>query len=394
MAIIDTTTRLDTFSFPGIRRAFYTQGKHWVFYCDATAVVYKTSADGSTWSGSTTVFTPTSSQFFGGIYWAIYFDGVYIHYTRFDTPGGTLTLSYRRGTPSGDGTISWSAVEQVVETGKFYDALQVIKDSEGYPWVSAFGADRIDIIKSDTNDGTWSTQTGFPYEPIASNHHGSFLTPLGGGDVYVVYLRGAFNDVVGRLWDGGTDSWGGQETITTKDPETYHRASIASYGDIVYFTFLQENEDIYFEERSAGGSWSETLIYNGTTNTISPTICVVGTGGDLRIVWAGDPAVGHFYYKKRVSGTWDVSATDWIDASGSTLVGNNNYSIFFEEYSTVMGLVYVVGAGSPYDIIYEFLGTPPPIGWAGGDVNGVAIANIAKINGVALADITKVNGVA
>ncbi len=33
-------------------------------------------------------------------------------------------------------------------------------------------------------------------------------------------------------------------------------------------------------------------------------------------------------------------------------------------------------------------------GWAGGDVNGVAIAGIAKINGVALADITKVNGVA
>ena len=33
-------------------------------------------------------------------------------------------------------------------------------------------------------------------------------------------------------------------------------------------------------------------------------------------------------------------------------------------------------------------------GWAGGDVNGVAIAGVAKINGVALADITKVNGVA
>ena len=34
------------------------------------------------------------------------------------------------------------------------------------------------------------------------------------------------------------------------------------------------------------------------------------------------------------------------------------------------------------------------VGWAGGDVNGVAIATIAKINGVALADIVKVNGVA
>ncbi|KKL70683.1 hypothetical protein LCGC14_2102440 [marine sediment metagenome] len=37
---------------------------------------------------------------------------------------------------------------------------------------------------------------------------------------------------------------------------------------------------------------------------------------------------------------------------------------------------------------------PAVVGWAGGDVLGVAIAGIAKINGVALADIIKVNGVA
>ncbi len=37
--------------------------------------------------------------------------------------------------------------------------------------------------------------------------------------------------------------------------------------------------------------------------------------------------------------------------------------------------------------------TPSVAGWAGGDVNGVAIAAIAKINGIALADITKVNGI-
>ena len=37
---------------------------------------------------------------------------------------------------------------------------------------------------------------------------------------------------------------------------------------------------------------------------------------------------------------------------------------------------------------------PVPVGWAGGDVIGVAIAGVAKINGIALADITKVNGVA
>lgn len=34
------------------------------------------------------------------------------------------------------------------------------------------------------------------------------------------------------------------------------------------------------------------------------------------------------------------------------------------------------------------------VGWAGGNVSGVAIGSIAKINGIALADIVKVNGIA
>jgi len=42
----------------------------------------------------------------------------------------------------------------------------------------------------------------------------------------------------------------------------------------------------------------------------------------------------------------------------------------------------------------SYKGTGETAGWAGGDVNGVAIADIAKINGIALADIAKVNGVA
>ena len=39
-------------------------------------------------------------------------------------------------------------------------------------------------------------------------------------------------------------------------------------------------------------------------------------------------------------------------------------------------------------------GTEAAAGWAGGDVNGVALATIKKINSVAVANIKKVNGIA
>ncbi len=51
------------------------------------------------------------------------------------------------------------------------------------------------------------------------------------------------------------------------------------------------------------------------------------------------------------------------------------------------------GAGTVSRCTQVYVEIDYTTGWAGGDVNGVAIATIAKINGVALADITKVNGV-
>ena len=37
------------------RKSFYANGRYWVFYSDATNMVYKTSADGISWSSATSV---------------------------------------------------------------------------------------------------------------------------------------------------------------------------------------------------------------------------------------------------------------------------------------------------------------------------------------------------
>lgn len=359
-SVVGTTTGFVVFASQAQRRTFYAEGKHWVFYSDGTDILWDTSSDGSSWDGASTLVSPATAGYSDGYYWAMFFDGTYVHYVRYDNPAGTSTILYRRGDPESDGTITWSAAEQSITTGFSADSFQVIADSEGYPWISCYNSSgsRIRVYKSSVNDGTWTTQGGFPYEPVANNHHGSYLTPLTGGDVYVAYLRGSFDDAKGELWDGGTDTWQGAETITSKDPEVYGGGSITSEGDIVYFVMLEESEDIYLEERSAVGVWTETLIYNGTSTTSRPAICLIGSG-DLRVVWCGDTDADHIYYKERISSAWDGAATDWIDASGDSLTTNYGFSIYFEEYSTVMGIAYEEDAGGPpYNIVYEFMGSP------------------------------------
>ena len=106
---IDYATR---FSFQ--RKAFYANGRFWVFYSDGTNMVYSTSTDGVTWT------TPTAIRYASyGYYFSVWFDGTYVHYAvarRIDGEGAF----YRRGTPNADGSITWTTVEQTVLPGIGY----------------------------------------------------------------------------------------------------------------------------------------------------------------------------------------------------------------------------------------------------------------------------------
>lgn len=96
---------------------------------------------------------------------------------------------------------------------------------------------------------------------------------------------------------------------------------------------------------------------------------------------------------------WDTTWTDathgdstdtWNAGLADTDIRSADFGVDLSVYNTDASdidraLVDVISIRIHY--------TEEVVGWAGGDVNGVAIAAIAKINGVALADILKVNGV-
>ena len=89
--------------------------------------------------------------------------------------------------------------------------------------------------------------------------------------------------------------------------------------------------------------------------------------------------IGTFY----TSGGWIE-----VNTSGGTGMWYGGSGV---DYIPCTNQVFTSAGG--YTLSLYGTGTEAAAGWAGGDVNGVAIADIAKINGIALADITKVNGI-
>jgi len=249
------------------RKCFYANGLFWVFYTDGTNIVYRTSEDGATWSSPTTVrVCDTGTNF------SVWFDGTYVHYAATAVYDWNEPIVYRRGTPNTDGTITWSASEQTViqDPDKAFQNIFIAVDSDGYPWIGMRtvqaaplpSGNWAEVIKSSTNDGTWTTQSGFPYRPDTTSGKRDImiLVPLTSQKMYIIYVWSgatASNPINGRLWDGS--SWGSQETATTRQS---HDASISAVAcqDIVHVVYDELTTNVVYHLKRVAGTWSETQI--------------------------------------------------------------------------------------------------------------------------------------
>jgi len=155
-----------------MRKTFYANGRFWVFWSDGFNIVYATSTDGLTWTSPTTIRPCKRGDLF-----TVWFDGTYMHYVAIASFEWNQPLYYRRGTPNPDGTITWSAPEQIAvpaSATERYLTPCIAVDSDTYPFISYHKAVDTDadglvdegyttVTKSSKNDGTWLTASGFPY---------------------------------------------------------------------------------------------------------------------------------------------------------------------------------------------------------------------------------------
>jgi hypothetical protein len=285
---------------------------------------------------------------------------------------------YRRGTLNTNGTITWPLGEQTVYNGNIactdrYAEGNIAVDTNGYAFIWAkhyhtFQADSNTpwVFKNANKDGTWITDTGFPFQlNTGTTEWRGLIVPLTAGKMYAIYAV-AGSTIRGRLWNGS--GWEAEETDVADypaavDPGTQWGGvfSATAKGDDVYFAYLRATTNqVRFNKRTYGGSpaWAatDTLVQDSVTSASAPVITMKMDTGDIYVFWAGAPAVNHIYYRKRTSaGTWDSTPTDWINESTEGLTRNDKITGYFKDYGSKIGLVYQTGTSSPWNIKFAAL---------------------------------------
>lgn len=354
----------------GNRHTFYANGRHWVFYWSSdTEISVKTSTDGTSWSGATSIRAGLSGTG-ENPHFDIYFDGTYLHYAITENkgalPNNAGLVYYRRGTPDAAGTITWSAAEQTAYTNPYASGYPVytpsiaVDDSShayiAFSYVDNFWNGYCVVTRNTNTDGTWATTAGYPYQLLTGTNPITQITPQTSGKMYVIY--GAANSAIvyGRAYDG--TNWGAQTTVRSNkgsSPFEWYIGSIVNYGDLLEYVYgVTTTNDIKCMTYDAGWGAATTIALSQGA-LVAPTVTSLGNG-DLVCCWINS---NHVYYKKRIGGSWDASATDWINEADTILKAYYHSSSYLIN-SGVSSYIYLAKASSPYDLKYAFLATTLP----------------------------------
>ena len=421
---------------------FYAQGRYWTWYSDGTWEHIKSSPDGVSWVDCCGGKVSKSGSATPSADFSAVTDGTYIYYVH----SAVGDEWYRRGLLNGDGSISWSTSSDISldangapcipgsQSGQYTQCDQpaIALDGTGHVWVG-FVQPQNDcggcaggwpwVMRNlDNTDGGWQTDAS-----LGASKLSSYKTNPGQGDaewaimmvqvpsgMYFLYGHGGRlpSDLIpfyGRLWtqSGGM---GPQAVVSTG----------AMYGDGNAFSAVAVNGEIYlayidgtlnktsgrdygapiaslrFATGTPGGSWSDTIIKETTSNgwpdnTNPPEwwppwsiATSVDASGNIYVFWTGLPSSmgsipintcpsmsGKFndyppncgwywtqgpfsiYYMEYSSGTWG-SPVEWLTdntgfrSCGGTLSACNNYP------TRQNLMVYPTqGAGSGIGITYE-----------------------------------------
>lgn len=326
------------------RKTFYAQERFWVFYASDGNMLYTSSVDGLTWDSPTTVVSQGYAVDF-----SVWFDGTAVHYVCGSEPDNTY-LRYRKGTPATNGVITWTTSEQTIvneSTDQEFPYISV--DSDGYPFVMQWWYYPSNwlcrVWKSSTNNGTWTTAAGFPYNLTSPSNNATWgsIIPLTGGKMYAVYPTTGWR-IRGRLYNGS--GWEAEEYVGTSDIEEAYTHSVVSEGDDVHFVFLKDSTyDMVYVKRTYGVGWgSEVTLDSAESSTSYPALTI--DGSDLYVFWQNSNAM---YYQRYVDadGAWESTQT-WFTNSiyGSSVIS------FYQVRNDKLGVAWTTT--SSYTVRFEF----------------------------------------
>lgn len=344
-SVVGTADWDDATEYSYQRKVFYMQGLFWVFYYDGTNLVYRTSGDGESWGSSTTVRASVTGNDF-----SLYFDGDNIQYVFSPSGGGNLT--YRVGTPQTTGSITWLSSEQQVTDDDSGNDPYIACDTSGYPFIAYRNSTLTHypyVTKSSTKNGSWTTDAGFPYQlsTLDDTDWKISLVPLSSNKIYAIYGWGI--DFNGSLYDG---LWGANEQVSTiSDGYFPSYSSAVSTGTVIHFTYVQATPtaNIKYQNYTIASGWTaEINATTGLSGTVTGCPLSYHSENDTLYLFYG---IADTIYYKRFNGTWS-SATTWFTDSN---INEKSLTSSLESNSGYVGLAYVNGTGSPYDVKFNYL---------------------------------------
>ena len=330
-------------NYSGIRSAFYAAGLMWVVYTAylgagprPVTLYYSTSPVSSspTWTGQIAITTTTADA--GGTpYYNTWFDGTYFYYACANSTN-TATM-FRRGTPINDGTISWSQPEQTVALVA-PGGVAVAPDSSGYPWVQRYQA-ASGLYKSSSNDGTWSTQAGFP-----TTNFGIFVTPLTATKMAQCV---DFTGTAGlELWNGS--AFVGGPSIPDNFPQ--NPTNCVAVGDTYYEFYTNQGIAGLWLNWFNGSAWQTHSIQVDPLVSGSGNACSMGYDpgkGNLFLIYTpitiSPPAIVYKRYNIATASMDGAPTTLVTFAAGETFT--RNIACWYNSAAGIIGVVYCVFVG-------------------------------------------------
>jgi len=308
------------FTYAQQTKALIMEGLVWLFYIYSSGnFYYITSKDGVAWSSPTELDTGISAASLGATV-STWYDGTYFYYVE-GSADDTTGLHMRRGTPSSDGTISWSAARQEVIAAvedEVFTYAQIFSDSGGYVWITYCHHDYqattnsyAKVTKSSTTDGTWSTASGFPYTLSDDTDPGLCIpkgVSLGSSNVLVVYVNAdSTGGVESQLWNGS--SWGSETQAISGSTSWAYCDMVADGGNAHLIAPCTDDGSHWYYAKYTGGSGWSARTSIGTYDAGMGCICLTGTDSAIA-AWIDHSASDQYILgNEMVSGSWSGEVT-------------------------------------------------------------------------------------
>jgi hypothetical protein len=374
--------------YPFERKLVYSQGLWWAFYSSGSAIVYQTSSDGITWSGTSTLTSATGSTVsYGFSVWMGPAGKLYYVLAPYDTSFST-TVTVGLATLSSSGVATSTATTNPPIASGYYAAAYdtITNDTSGNIWVALNiehsppkATTYVQVYRCTSTlstacaavDGTSppsitfsSTDDIVPQILGLSNGAVAVLYQTSGGTGQSFTTLEAASIVTCTPGTSNGQCQGSASSITwssaVTSSSTYYpdETSAVSIGTAVYFAGAGSGAISTWSFTYGASSVSSTTIIDSAVGGTSAPVSIsedgtgntLGTGNSLAVTYGSGISI---YFSTSMTDTsW--SSREAISTSETTLFGiSSTYS------GTQEGAIWSSGSASPYVVRFAELNTQP-----------------------------------